>query len=525
MSWLVPLAARAARHITARQARLFEAALETPDAAQERVLRRFVGALCKTDYGRAHGITPATGYRDFARKLPIVRYIDLEPYIARMQAGDANILWPGRPRFWHRTSGSGGPAKDIPVSKDLSRVFAGMADIWINDLLARQYRPRTGKIFVSISPPSSQPYPEDTAYLSAALGLLVRRLVVAPAALKRIQDSADFRLALACVLVAEADLEVFSLWNPSYLIVLTDLMAGKRAAIAVAFDRGILTIGDVQLPLPRLSPERLAALMRDPIDCKTLWPRLQLVSCWDSAAASAPASRIRRMLPAAFVQGKGLMATEAPVTLPLVDAPGPVPLLDSVFLEFRGEDGVIRHLHEVGDGETHEVIVSPLGGFARYALGDKIRVAGRHRKTPCLSFAGRADAISDLVGEKLSEDFVAEILARLLGGGYGVLVPSAPGQTPAIYTLLADIAAPARAEDIDRALQSAHHYRLARSLGQLGPVKMVRQDRLRERMLAIQEQSGAPWGHLKDRALIVDDGLAATILSRLTMQAGKPPPV
>lgn len=39
--------------------------------------------------------------------------------------------------------------------------------------------------------------------------------------------------------------------------------------------------------------------------------------------------------PNVFVQGKGLLATEAPMTIPLIEANGYVPVLDEVFLNLK----------------------------------------------------------------------------------------------------------------------------------------------------------------------------------------------
>jgi hypothetical protein len=54
------------------------------------------------------------------------------------------------------------------------------------------------------------------------------------------------------------------------------------------------------------------------------------------------------------------------------------------------------------------------GGLYRYRLGDVVEVVGFHRRCPMLRFLGRSGAVSDLVGEKLDESFVAAALDRVL---------------------------------------------------------------------------------------------------------------
>ena len=75
-----------------------------------------------------------------------------------------------------------------------------------------------------------------------------------------------------------------------------------------------------------------------------------------------------------MMQGKGLLATEAPITVPLVRADGCVPLVDSVFLEFEDAAGRFRLLDEVAPDAEYAVIVTQPGGLLRYRLGDRVRV-------------------------------------------------------------------------------------------------------------------------------------------------------
>lgn len=58
-------------------------------------------------------------------------------------------------------------------------------------------------------------------------------------------------------------------------------------------------------------------------------------------------------------------------------------------------------------------MITTAGGLYRYDLGDQIRCIGHQGATPRLVFEGRAGLVSDLVGEKLNEAFVAGVIARL----------------------------------------------------------------------------------------------------------------
>ena len=81
-----------------------------------------------------------------------------------------------------------------------------------------------------------------------------------------------------------------------------------------------------------------------------------------------------------------------------------------------------------------------------------------------MRFAGRAGGVSDLVGEKLHEDHVAEVLG---GRGFLVAAPARPG-----YDLwLVDVSA---AAEIEGLLKSNPYFEQALALRQLPPLVVRR---------------------------------------------------
>lgn len=88
--------------------------------AQRAVLVHLLGQLAKTEIGRASGITREMTYEQFRLRVPLRTYADFQPAIARMMAGEENILWPGRCRLFVDTAGTtGGKAKRLPVTGEM----------------------------------------------------------------------------------------------------------------------------------------------------------------------------------------------------------------------------------------------------------------------------------------------------------------------------------------------------------------------------------------------------------------------
>lgn len=104
------------------------------DRAEEiqlNVLRRLVHKAKNTEWGRQHGYADCQSYADFVRNVPVCDYDTLKADIQRMREGQKNVLWPGRVRWYAKSSGTtNDKSKFIPVSADgLKHIhFAGGRD-------------------------------------------------------------------------------------------------------------------------------------------------------------------------------------------------------------------------------------------------------------------------------------------------------------------------------------------------------------------------------------------------------------
>ena len=87
------------------------------EALQRQVLAHLVEAAKDTEYGRNHLFGATRGYDDFARNVPVNTYEELKGDIDRMRHGEADVLWPGRVRWYAKSSGTtNDKSKFIPVS-------------------------------------------------------------------------------------------------------------------------------------------------------------------------------------------------------------------------------------------------------------------------------------------------------------------------------------------------------------------------------------------------------------------------
>ena len=98
---------------------------------QRGVLTHLIGAAKDTEYGRHHAFTAIKGYDDFVSHVPVNTYEELKGDIDRMRQGETDILWPGRVKWYAKSSGTtNDKSKFIPVSPEgLQKIhYAGGRD-------------------------------------------------------------------------------------------------------------------------------------------------------------------------------------------------------------------------------------------------------------------------------------------------------------------------------------------------------------------------------------------------------------
>lgn len=90
---------------------------QNPAATQLRLLRQLTQQAAGTAFGRAHELGAVQTPTDFAARVPIRDYEALKGYFDRVKTGEPDVLWPGRPLYLAKTSGTTSGAKYIPITK------------------------------------------------------------------------------------------------------------------------------------------------------------------------------------------------------------------------------------------------------------------------------------------------------------------------------------------------------------------------------------------------------------------------
>ena len=428
-------------------------------AAHAEWLHRMLRRNAQTAWLRQYG-SPRT-VSEFRNNVPLCAYADVLPFVQRMQAGEPDVLFTGMPVAYERTGGSSDGPKLIPYSADGLLDFQRNIQPWLERTIARHEI--SGSVYFSISPATRKPewigsIPvglPDTAYLGASMAAFLASRTAVPFEIAAIENVSAWRDATINHLARAHDLELISVWSPVFLL-------------------------------------RLLEHIPAAAEC---WPRLKLVSCWADGPSRNYAAQLRELLPQATIQVKGLMATEAVMTVP--DAHEKPVMAAHGFMEFL-RDGASYLEDELIPGATYEIAVTTSSGLYRYRTGDFVCFSGLGEAgRPVLEFVGRNALVCDLVGEKLTEPFVRKCLDTVCG--FALLIPDV--EHPGYVLVCAQPLPEGDAGQIESQLRQNPQYAYARDIGQLAPLRVMvfpaAEDAYERYMLA----HGARLGDLKPVAL------------------------
>ncbi len=458
-------------------------------------MRGYVRNGAETIFGREHGLTEIKTYQQFAKRVPIRDYDELSPWIERIRRGEQGVLTTEPVRRLVPTSGSTAARKLIPYTDQSHREFNRAVGPWICDLYRRMPRAMFGPAYWSVTPVAQVAgdedasvipigFDDDSAYLGGWFKHAVDAALAVPGEIKQISSVDVLRYVTLLLLLRRCDLSLISVWHPSFLELLLDVLPDELNRLAKDVANGGCAV-DQYLPrslhqLVHSKPNRTRAreiMGAGTGDATEFWPQLAAVSCWADGHAAPAAAALSKRLPGVVIQPKGLLATEGVVSIPFgVNQPLAI---RSHFFEFVDEAGRVALASDLQRGGIYNVLLTTAGGLWRYRLNDLIQVTGTVGRTPTIRFVGKAGQMSDRVGEKLSEGFVSISVSRLFAKyppqpSFALLAPDTDLAGCGYTLYVNDDPAPGLATGLDELLAANPHYNYCRKLGQLRAARVYR---------------------------------------------------
>lgn len=85
---------------------------------QDLTFKNLIKRAAGTEFGRTHDFLNVKTYNDFKEKVPVRDYEEFQPYIDQLKQGKPDILWPGIPEYFAKTSGTTSGTKYIPMTRE-----------------------------------------------------------------------------------------------------------------------------------------------------------------------------------------------------------------------------------------------------------------------------------------------------------------------------------------------------------------------------------------------------------------------
>ncbi len=399
---------------------------------QEKYLLNLLKKNQTTSYAKRYEFKKIQNIKDFQTKVPVTEYEDYTYYLEQIRKGKKNILSADPFHRFTLTSGTTNASKWIPYNSTLKQEFQESLSIWIYNLFEKYPDLMYGSAYWSISPilnkeeyDSKIPvgFEEDSAYFGFLEKYLVNSVQTVPTEVLKISDPEEFKYITLLFLLSDENLRLISVWSPSYLKILLGYYLENSESVLHDIENGTISISMEQ----KLKKYFLSKLSKNPkrakylrqiskdreISWEEVWKQLTLISLWTEGISNHFLPEIKQMFPNTKIQGKGLLSTEGFITFPLqtTDFYGNVLAINSHFFEFRDiQSGSIFLANELKTESIYEVILTTGGGLYRYATKDRVKLSGYYNQVPAFIFLGKEETISDLVGEKLSEMYLDQVL-------------------------------------------------------------------------------------------------------------------
>jgi len=514
-----------------------------------RMLDRILALNCRTEYGRRLGLDTTNPRRVF-EKLPLSTYADYAPYIERLAAGEQNLLSSQPLVYFASTSGTTGPQKLIPVTRQ--QMLMNIRNLMMPFGLAiRQgiLKPIRSRAMVILTEHSggltSGGVPKGAAITGSFryMGDVMDAFLTAPGDVMRVHDQATARYLQLLFALGEERLAMILAFFPTMLLFTLRDMVGRHESLLKDLADGTVSrqlelSSGVRARLRRRlvrQPARarvLAALLeRDQFNVANIWPDVGAILTASGGSFRFYIDQLQPYLGGVPVYSPVYGASEAIIGIGYsVDEPYYLMLPSVAYTELvpveeaDSPDARPIPAAQARSGRCYEVVVTTLAGLTRYRLQDVVRVVGFHRQTPVIEFIERSGQVIDVLGEKTAEHHVVEaveaackaVKARIVD--YFVAPDS--GETPARYLLALEVS-PAGGDhndDIQQLVkvaeaalcQASPDYDEERKLGTLGPMtaallKPGAFERYRARRIA----SGVSATQVKMPHAVPDPGFAA----------------
>jgi hypothetical protein len=411
-----------------------------PQSTQNKLLQQIIRNNKNTRFGKKFGFESITTYQQFQKAVPVHTYDDLRLYIEDQDTRKEQAIHTEYPILFSVTSGTTGTPKYIPIFPSTASQFKksqALFSIAQYEGIPSIYR---GKILGIGSPviegvlESGTPYGSVSGLLLQSMPYLIRRKYLIPHEVLEIEDY-QLKYFLICAFsLQETNISFISSANPSTFLKMMDVIKSDLQNLVDFLATGNLSnkidgsnsyqplIDKIFKPDPNRADELKAFIGRESdLTFQTLWPNLQAVATWMGGSCKLLIPKLRTLLDnKTKIIELGYLSSEFRGSL-VVDVINNkcIPTFHENFFEFAeledwdNKTQRFLTLEQIEPGKQYYVIITAQNCLYRYFINDIIEVTGLFNNTPTIEFIQKGKGITNITGEKLSEQQLIEALDRL----------------------------------------------------------------------------------------------------------------
>lgn len=417
----------------------FQEETKRPMELTTELLMKLIDDNKDTEYGKKYDFASIKTIEDYQKKVPVVVYDDLAPYLERMMDGERNLLTAYNYNHFNETSGTVGAPKVVPMTDEQSGVFAKYNNLLMYGIMRDKVDSswmegrgfctssgncRTLKSGLTVGEASAK----MADYIKGgrdALDAMVRTLYTSP--LEGLNPEHGVDTKYVHTRFALMDREVRGMITGFYSVIVLFLryIEDKYEMLIHDIETGTIS-DDVEMPdsvreslLKKIEPmpERAAELreaFKNGVDepwVKKVWPHFMYIT-----GAGGDGFEVYDRLIKEHYVGEGIANIYSGITASegLWSVPSGVNDFDSImapsaaFVEFlpveAGDDFTkCVTMDKLEVGKVYELIITNLSGFWRYRMSDAVMVTGFMNKTPKVQFMYRVNRTINLAEEKTTE--------------------------------------------------------------------------------------------------------------------------
>ncbi len=346
-------------------------------------------------------------------KMPIITYEQVQPYIERIRNGDLFSLTNNLPIAFAKTSGTTSEPKLIILTEKSIESQKKGADTW-NLTLNQLHSSLLNKVLV-LSGGSRErqlellPISSYTDIVKTRQPFYVQKRMVFKKTIEFVSDF-EHRLLIAAQQAFIKQPTALISVNPMTIIRLLNLTDENRTEIGRATRMGNYIGTDISFGKIKNKEKILENIFsKNPLDS------VRFLGTWLGGTQNLFIKELKSRGINTPMRDLGYLATEGRFTIPLEDnsSSGVLNPFGNYYEFLATDKSEVIPLQELIPGREYNIIITSENGLYRYDMQDIVEFIGFYNSAPVISFKRKDSCFSSLIGEKLHENHVVELLRNL----------------------------------------------------------------------------------------------------------------